>query len=200
MKIKKTKKEIGIAVLWVMVLVLLDQITKILADTFLQGKPDFVLIPEVFVLRYLRNDSAAFSLDPITLLNNIFHFEVFANDPVAFLNAKMLFFIVMTIGVILLFCILYVKIPNSRHFRYLNWILIGFIAGAIGNCIDRAVYHYVIDFFYFELINFPIFNVADIYVTVSAFATVILCLFYYKEADYDQIFPAKKSKKKDSFS
>ncbi len=197
MKMIKTKKEISFAVIWVIALVLLDQITKLLASVFLQGKPDLVLIPGVFVLRYLRNDSAAFSLDPVTLLDKLFHFEIFANNPAAFLNAKMCFFIVMTIVVIVLLCLLYVKVPNTKRFRYFNWIMIAFVAGAIGNCIDRAVYHYVVDFFYFELINFPIFNVADIYVTVSAFALVILCLFYYKEADYDQIFPTKKSKKKD---
>ncbi len=197
MKIIKTKKEVSIAVVWVIVLVLLDRFTKLLAASYLQGKSDFVIIPGVFVLRYLRNDSAAFSLDPITLLDKIFHFEIFANDPIAFLNAKMIFFILMTIIVIILLCLLYLKIPNTRHFRFMNWILVAFIAGAIGNCIDRSIYHYVIDFFYFELIDFPVFNVADIYVTVSAFATVILCLFYYKEADYEVIFPAKKNQKKD---
>ena len=66
MKMIKTKKEISFAVIWVIALVLLDQITKLLASVFLQGKPDLVLIPGVFVLRYLRNDSAAFSLDPVT--------------------------------------------------------------------------------------------------------------------------------------
>lgn len=197
MKIVKTKKEICIAVVWVIALVLTDQFTKWLAASYLQGNSDFVIIPGVFVLRYLRNDSAAFSLDPITLLDKIFHFEIFANDPIAFLNAKMIFFILMTIIVIILFCLLYLKIPNTRRFRFMNWILVAFIAGAIGNCIDRSIYQYVIDFFYFELIDFPVFNVADIYVTVSAIATVILCLFYYKETDYEVIFPAKKNQKKD---
>ena len=51
------------------------------------------------------------------------------------------------------------------------------------------------DFLYFELIYFPIFNVADIYVTVAAFAMVLLGLFYYKDEDYDLIFPSKKDKK-----
>ncbi len=197
MKIVKTKKEICIAVVWITALVLLDQITKLLAASFLQGKPDFAIIPGVFVLRYLRNDSAAFSLDPVTLLDNIFHFEIFANNPNVFLNTKMTFFILMTVIVILLLCLLYLKVPNTKRFRFIDWILVAFIAGAIGNCIDRSIHQYVIDFFYFEWIDFPVFNVADIYVTVSTFATVILCLFYYKEADFEAIFPAKKNKKKD---
>ena len=54
----------------------------------------------------------------------------------------------------------------------------------------------VIDFFYFSLIDFPIFNVADIYVTVAAFAMILLGMFYYKDEDYDLIFPSKKEKGK----
>ena len=56
-------------------------------------------------------------------------------------------------------------------------------AGAIGNMIDRIRFDYVVDFIYFVLINFPIFNVADIYVTVSTVVLVFLLLFVYKEND-----------------
>jgi signal peptidase II len=94
--------------------------------------------------------------------------------------------------VTVLLYLLYLRVPQNRRFRYLNWIVISFISGAIGNCIDRIIHRYVVDFFYFKLINFPIFNVADIYVTVSAIALILLFLFYYKEADLEQIFPSKK--------
>jgi signal peptidase II len=67
-------------------------------------------------------------------------------------------------------------------------ILIAFLAGAIGNCIDRVARGYVVDFFYFCLIDFPIFNVADIYVTLSAFFMLVLGLFYYKEDDFELVF------------
>ena len=69
--------------------------------------------------------------------------------------------------------------------------MILFVSGAIGNLIDRIVNNYVVDFFYFKLINFPIFNVADIYVTVAAFLFIFLCLFIYKEEDFEAIFPKK---------
>lgn len=58
-------------------------------------------------------------------------------------------------------------------------------AGAIGNFIDRLILVYVRDFLYFSLIDFPIFNVADIYVTVSAFAFFLLILVYYKDSDLE---------------
>lgn len=56
-------------------------------------------------------------------------------------------------------------------------------AGAAGNMIDRLRLNYVIDFFYFNLIDFPIFNVADCYVVCACIAFVLLILFYYKEED-----------------
>ena len=59
---------------------------------------------------------------------------------------------------------------------------------AIGNFIDRLKLGYVVDFFYFKLIDFPVFNVADIYVTVGTFILAFLLLFYYKEEDLDRIF------------
>ena len=89
-------------------------------------------------------------------------------------------------------CVWYRKIPASKRFRLLNVVVILFIAGALGNLIDRIVNNYVVDFFYFSLINFPIFNVADIYVTVAAFMFIILGMFYYKEEDFSLIFPDKK--------
>ena len=73
-------------------------------------------------------------------------------------------------------------------------MLLLFFAGAIGILIDRMCQNYVVNFFYFKLINFPIFNVADIYVTVAAIMFIVLCLFYYKEEDFEFLFPDKGKK------
>ena len=59
--------------------------------------------------------------------------------------------------------------------------------------IDRILHHFVIDFLYFSLIEFPIFNVADIYVCVSTGIFLLLLLFYYKEEDLERIM-GKKTK------
>ena len=56
-------------------------------------------------------------------------------------------------------------------------LLIFFAAGAMGNAIDRIFRRYVIDFIYFKLIDFPIFNVADCYVVVSTILLAIIVLF-----------------------
>ena len=57
------------------------------------------------------------------------------------------------------------------------------LSGAIGNLIDRIAYGYVVDFLYFKLINFPIFNVADCYVVIGACLMFLFVLFVYKEPE-----------------
>ena len=196
---KKSKKNLIISGIVVVLMVLLDQVTKWLAVLFLKGQPSIPIIKDVFELRYLENQSAAFGTDPISILHRIFSFEVFNQNPQLFLTVKMAFFILLTIAIIALFVFAYVKIPAKKRFFYVDCILILFVAGAIGNFIDRLFNNYVVDFFYFKLIDFPIFNVADIYVTVAAFAMVVLMLFYYKDEDLEEIIPfkSKKAKKQD---
>lgn len=155
-------------------LILLDQVTKHLAVSLLKGQDSFVIIRNVFELHYLENHGAAFGV----------------------LQGKKVFFITITILMIVLLTYVYGRIPMERRFYPLHGICIALFAGAIGNFIDRILHNYVIDFFYFSLINFPIFNVADIYVTCAMALFIILFLFYYKEADLDRlsalIIPWKK--------
>ena len=69
--------------------------------------------------------------------------------------------------------------------RYLPLLLVCelIFSGAIGNFIDRVRQQYVVDFIYFSPIDFPVFNVADIYVTVGCALMVVLFLFYYKDEE-----------------
>ena len=190
----KSRKNLTVAGSVTLVLVIIDQFTKYLASAYLKGQPPVALIEDVFELHYLENQSAAFSMDPVSLFQKIFQIRYFIENPSAYVRFKMIFFVVLTVIVVYFLIRLYIRIPDARRFRYLNWILVAFTAGAIGNCIDRLIHNYVIDFFYFKLIDFPVFNVADIYVTVSAIFLIVLGIFYYKETDYEQIFPAKHKK------
>lgn len=193
---KKTKKTLVISGLSAILLIFLDQFTKHLAVLFLKDKPAIPIIKEVFELKYLENTSAAFGMDPISLLHNIFHFEVFTQNPQLYLDVRMGFFYILTFAMILLFIWVFLKVPNKKRFIYVDWILIFMSAGAIGNLIDRMSQQFVVDFLYFKLIDFPIFNVADIYVTCAAIALLVLGIFYYKDEDIDMIFPSKKDKEK----
>lgn len=185
-----------LAVIAVGILVFIDQITKYLAVVNLYNSKKYFIeiIPDVFELRYLENQSAAFGVDILSILQNIFHFKTWEQNPDSFLQAKMILFSVITLIVVVLLMLWYVKIPAKKKYNILKVVIVFFVAGAIGNLIDRVLNNYVVDFFYFKLINFPIFNVADIYVTVAAFAFIILGLFYYSEKDFDEIIPKRKSK------
>lgn len=191
----KTNKQFLLSTVIVAVLVVIDQITKTMAVMFLKDKPAIPIIKDVFELKYLENTSAAFGMDPISLLHKVFQFEIFHTNPELYLNVRMGFFYLLTFVMIWLLGLLYLRIPNEKRFRYMDWIMIFMIAGAIGNLIDRVMQQYVVDFLYFKLINFPIFNVADIYVTCAAIALLILGLIYYKDEDIERIFPSKKNAK-----
>ena len=71
-------------------------------------------------------------------------------------------------------------------------------AGAVGNLIDRMRYSYVVDFLYFKLIDFPVFNVADCYVTVGAVLLAVLILFVYKEEELGFLSLKRQGGKKDA--
>ena len=193
---QKSKKTVCIGAIAILLLVALDQITKYLAVIFLKDQPAIPIIKGVFELQYLENQSAAFGMDPVSLLHKIFSFKAFNDNPQLFLDVKMGFFILSTVVILILLFLLFLRIPAEKRFCFVDVILIFFSAGAIGNFIDRVSQNYVIDFLYFKLINFPIFNVADIYVTCSAIALVVLGIFYYKDEDFDRIFPPKKKEAK----
>ena len=159
----KTKKQYGrclIAVVLFAVLVCLDLMTKLWAQNTLPEKP-IILIQGVFELRYLENRGAAFGL----------------------LQNQRTFFIILTVIFLAAMIYVYVRIPSDRKYLPLRLLVIIVSAGAFGNFYDRLTLTYVRDFLYFSLIDFPIFNVADIYVTCSAVAFFVLVVFVYKEDD-----------------
>lgn len=162
-------KHIIIDVIVLIVLIAVDQLTKYIAVINLKDKPAIKIIDDVFELNYLENRGAAFGM---------------------LQNQKILFLIIAFIMLFLIFFILF-KIPNTKHYFVIEATLLCIAAGAVGNMIDRIINTYVVDFFYFVLINFPIFNVADIYVSVACVVLVISVLFFYKDSDFD--FLRKKS-------
>ena len=160
------KNQIIVGLICGVLLVLLDQVTKYLAVTHLKNAPAIPMISNVFELYYLENHGAAFGI----------------------LQGQKTFFIIITTVVMALLLYLYVKIPTDKRYVYMRLIIVLLVSGAIGNFIDRCMNDYVIDFFYFKLIDFPVFNVADIYVTVAAMLLILVTCVYYKEEDFDMIF------------
>lgn len=156
-------------------LVLLDQITKKWAVIHLKNQNPLIIVKNVFQLYYLENHGAAFGI----------------------LQGKRTVFLCVTIFILALIVYCYARIPFERKYRILRSFMVLIAAGAIGNLIDRISIHYVRDFFYFELINFPVFNVADIYVTCAAILLVITILFRYKEEDITELMESIGLKRND---
>ena len=138
----------------------IDRITKHLAATYLK-QGDKVLIPDILSFHYLENRGAAWGI---------------------FQNAFWLFFII-TILVTGAMLILYIKLPVSKKYHFFRFTIVLLSAGAIGNFIDRAAWRYVIDFIYVEWIRFPVFNVADCFVCISAALLAYCLIIKYKDDD-----------------
>ena len=161
----RKKKRYLTVLIWIVILTIFDQLSKIAADQFLKFQEPVVMIRNVFQLEYLENSGAAFGI-----LQN--RHEIFC---------------LITILALLGLTFLFVRMPASPRYRPMSICYVLFMAGALGNFIDRTLQGYVIDFFYFKWINFPIFNVADIYVTTAVILLLVLVLFYYKEEELDFI-------------
>ena len=168
---KPSVKNMMISLIAVAVLVLFDQFTKLLAVNHLMNNDPFVIWKNVFELRYLENRGAAFGM----------------------LQNKLTFFILITVVILALVVYFYLSTPVTKKYLPLRFCMVLITAGAIGNCIDRVFRGFVVDFFYFRLIDFPIFNVADIYVTVAFILLAVLVLFYYKDEDF-AVYSRKKTK------
>ena len=157
---QKTKLIIGL-ITGFFLSIALDQWTKLLAVNHLMNRPPYIVWDGVFELFYSENRGAAFGM----------------------LQGKQMFFLLVALAVLSGTVFAISRMPAERKYLPLHFIAMFLSAGAVGNMIDRFARGYVVDFLYFKLINFPIFNVADCYVTISMFLFMLMFLFYYKEED-----------------
>ena len=138
-------------------IVVVDQITKYLTVTLipLYGRVDF--IPGLLSLTYAQNTGAAWSM-----------FEgmqwMFA-----------LIFLVLTVAI----GYEYFKSPLPFN-KFERWCIAAIYGGGLGNMIDRVRLGYVIDMIKTDFMNFPVFNVADCFITCGCFAMIFSLLFFNK--------------------
>ena len=151
--------------------VLADQLTKLAAYNRLRGRGAVPVVKGVFELLYLENRGAAFGI----LKNRQWIMMILA--------------LAISAGAVF---VMY-RLGPGRKYRPLRFALGMLVAGAAGNLIDRMARGYVVDFLYFSLIDFPVFNIADVYVCVGCALLILLLLFCYREEDL-QIFGNDKEK------
>ena len=136
-------------------LVLLDQLTKYLTIAKLKGQQAFVIIENVFEFRYVENRGAAFGI----------------------FQGAIPYFIITTLILLAIIVFAYIRLPQTKKMLPLRVLCVLIAAGGIGNLIDRFNYEFVVDMFDFTLINFAVFNVADIFVTCGSILFIIIFLF-----------------------
>ena len=158
------------ALIGAVLLIALDQWTKYMVLLHVKPIDSIPLIPGILCFTYHENRGAVWGI----------------------MQGQIPVLIVTTVIILTVVLWIYSRIPDTKKYRWLHFIAVLVIAGAIGNFIDRLFRHYVVDFIYFELIDFPIFNVADMYVVIAAFLLIFVSVFIYKEdSDFDFLNPKK---------
>lgn len=159
------KKIVFIAI----VVLAIDQISKIIATTFLKLNYSVQLINKFFYLTLCQNEGAAWGL---------------------FSNNKAIIIIGTIIAIALIYHFVYVFKENKRN-NLAFGLLIG---GLLGNLVDRIIFGYVRDFldFYIFKYDYPIFNVADICIVIG----VILLMYAVIKGEDSNEPNSKKSKRK----
>ncbi|VAW70830.1 Lipoprotein signal peptidase [hydrothermal vent metagenome] len=140
--------------IWItLLIIIIDQLTKLLADNLLSYASPIEVIP-MFNFTLLYNPGAAFS---------------FLADQGGW---QRWFFLALTIVVSLFIFFWLRKLKIHQTMQYTALALV--LGGAIGNLIDRAIYGHVIDFLdvYYQQRHWPAFNIADSAITVGAFLLI----------------------------
>lgn len=164
-----------------LVLVIIDQYTKFAVVDKIGKTETHVVIKKLLSFQYVENTGVAFGI----------------------LSGKSVFIIIFAIIISLIICYLIHQIESAilnnkenstinyksfkKKFTFIQIILVFVISGSIGNLIDRIRYGYVVDFLKFEFIDFPVFNVADCYVTISAVVLLVTLIFFIKENELELV-------------
>ncbi|MBE5931896.1 MAG: signal peptidase II [Lachnospiraceae bacterium] len=164
-KQEKSVRIFFLPVILISLLTAIDQFTKFVVQSNFELYESKPVIDGVFAFTYIQNRGMAWGM---------------------FQGKIPVFLIFTSIFLILAFRIMY-NVVDKKRYAMVKYMLVLLISGAIGNLIDRVKLGYVVDFFSFELIDFPVFNVADIYVVISMVSAMILLLFVYSNEEVDEI-------------
>lgn len=151
----------------------LDQLTKFIIISNFELYESKPVIENIFAITYIRNTGVAWGM----------------------FKGKRIIFLILTIIALLFSFRIYYNVYDKRKYIPIRICIVLLISGALGNMIDRIRLGYVVDFLNFELINFPVFNVADIMVVISIFLLFILIIFKYSSEEFDEIISLKSPAK-----
>ena len=140
-------------------LVAVDQITKYMALTQLKPIGSVTFIDGFMDFTFVENRGAAFGI----------------------FSGKTWLLLVISIIICAVLVWAMTKMPKTKEYRKLRVTFVLILSGAVGNIIDRALRGYVVDFFEFTFIKWPVFNMADIYVVVGTIVMAVIIMFFMKD-------------------
>ncbi|WFA09826.1 signal peptidase II [Tissierella sp. Yu-01] len=146
-----------IYILLTALIIAFDQVSKFAAIKYLKGQEPYVIIKNYFELRYVENYGAAFGI----------------------LQQKRIIFVVIT-TLVLIFILVFLYRNHNTLTVMAKLSISLFIGGAIGNFIDRVRLGYVVDFIrvnIFNIYDFPVFNIADIFIVSGTILIIYIVLF-----------------------
>lgn len=146
------------------ILIGLDQATKYMALVKLQPIGSMVLIDGFMDLTFVKNPGVAFGM----------------------FSGQRWFILLLTGVITVALLYFYVSLPKTKEYKFVRMTMVLIFAGAIGNMIDRILRGYVVDFFEFTFFEWPVFNVADIYVVVGVMVLAYLIMFVIKDPEEEK--------------
>lgn len=152
-------------ILFIGLLTGIDQLTKFMIVSKYELFESTDLIKGVFSITYIRNSGVAWGM----------------------LQGRRVAFLIITFIALMFAFKVYYNVSNEKKYIYIRICLVLLVSGAIGNMIDRVRLGYVVDFLDFNLINFPVFNVADMFVVVGIILLFLLIVFKYSNEEFDEI-------------
>lgn len=148
-----------VPIILAVILFIIDQATKYIALTKLKPLGSVTFIDGFMDFTFVENRGAAFGI----------------------LNGRVWLLLVIAAVICIVIIAAMIKMPNTKEYKWLKWSLMLILAGAIGNVADRLFRGYVVDFFEFTFIKWPVFNMADIYVVIGTLVMAVLVLFVIKD-------------------
>lgn len=113
-------------------------------------------------------------------IKGIFHFYYVENTGAAFSILREHTWILIVITALVVVAGVYILFFKKLSIPY-QICIAAIVGGGIGNLIDRIFYGYVVDMFMFDFVEFAIFNVADIFITLGGIAIIVVLLFFDNE-------------------
>ena len=142
-----------IHIIYTVLFVLIDRLTKYLAVKYLMPIGSAVVLDGIFNLTYVENTGIAFGM------------------------LKGMNYIIVPLSIVIVAVCTYLLVKTVKSGKKIMPLALNFIiSGAVGNIIDKLSYGFVVDFLEFAFIDFPVFNISDILINLGVIAIVMIIL------------------------